>query len=188
MRSAIRRRTSGLLALVGALSACNGSGSVTAPELPVVVATGPQVLRITYQGACNTTDGRPFIPLLYVRVVVTRIGNEWAAAAATPAAGDVELRFHLSGLGAAIPGSAPVEGAIRGVAIHNPELLPSLPPSTARANFGAGAFLNGFAFSPSAITPATGVSGVGNGTVTISDNEGHSCSGSSFSWGLGPQS
>lgn len=188
MPGAIRRRTPGLLAVVAALSACGGSGSPITPAMPVVIATGPQVLRITYQGPCSADDGRPFLPLLYVRVVVTRIGSEWAAAAASPAAGDVELRFHLSGLGGAIPGSAPVEGAVRGTAIHAPELLPGLPPSTARASFGTGAALSGFAYSPSALTPAAGVSGIGSGPISVSDNEGRSCSGTAFSWGLGPQS
>jgi hypothetical protein len=188
MRSGTGRRILGVLA-TAALAACGGSGSPTAPEMPVVIATGPQILRITFQGSCNSPDGRPFLPLVYSRVVVSRAGNEWVGTAAAPDAGDVELRFHVSGLGA-LAGSVPVAGAIRGTAIHIPELLPAAPPSTTRVSFGSDGrtALNGFAFSPSSLTPAAGVSGIGSGTITVSDNEGRSCSGTAFSWGLGPRS
>jgi hypothetical protein len=123
-----------------------------------------------------------------VRVVVTRTGNEWIATAATPATGDVELRFHASGP-IVISGSMPVAGTIRGTAIHSPDILPALPASTIRASFGSDGrtALSGFAFSPSALTPATGVSGFGSGTVSISDDDGRSCAGAAFSWGLGSQ-
>ena len=178
-------RTFGALAMTGALCACEGN-SPTEPDMPVVVTTGPQVLRLTPQATCPSTDGRSIIPLVYVRVVVTRSANEWIAAAAGPEGGDIELRFHASGT-VVVAGSMPVAGTIKGTAIHNAELLPALPVSTARANFGTDGrtALNGFAFSPSALTPATGVSGIGNGTVTLSDGDGRSCAGTAFSWGLG---
>lgn len=188
MRSGTGRRILGAFA-IASLSACDGSRSPAAPEMPVVIATGPQVLRITFQGSCNSLDGRPSLPLVYARVVVSRTGNEWVGTAAAPNAGDVELRFHVSGLGA-LAGSMPVAGTIRGTAIHIPELLPAAPPSSTRVSFGSDGrtALNGFAFSPSSLTPAAGVSGIGTGTIAVSDNEGRSCSGSAFSWGLGPQS
>jgi hypothetical protein len=189
MRFARRRLACGAAAFACALSACGTGDSPTAPEMPTVtVATGPQVLRLTYQGNCTAPDGRPLVPLVYVRVVVTRGGNEWVGTAATPDAGDIELRFHASGR-VVIAGSMPVAGTIKGTAIHNPDLVPTMPPSTTRVNFGADGRtgLNGFAFSPSALTPATGVSGVGSGTVTVSDSDGRSCAGTAFAWGLGPQ-
>ena len=184
----LRWRIFGTIAMACAVCGCGGE-SPTEPDMPpVVVATGPQVLRLTYQGSCLGPDGRPFLPLVYVRVAVTRSGNEWIAAAAGPEAGDVELRFHASGA-AVVAGSMPVAGTIKGTAVHNPELLPALPPSTARIGFGADGRtgLNGFAFSASALTPATGVSGFGSGTVTVSDAAGTSCAGTTFGWGLGSQ-
>ena len=185
---AARWRTVGVIPLACALWGCNGTSPI-GPDMPtVVVATGPQVLRLTYQGSCTSADGRSLVPLVYARVVVTRSGGEWIAAAAAPDAGDVELRFHTSGP-VVISGSMPVAGSIRGTAIHNPDLVPALPPSTTRVSFGADGRtgLTGFAFSPSSLTPATGVNGFGSGTVTVSDNEGRSCAGTTFSWGLGPQ-
>ena len=189
MRWAKRWAACGAVAFACGLSACSNNGSPTGPGRPVVpVATGPQVLRLTYQGACTVPDGRPFLPLVYVRIVVVRSGSEWIGTAAAPDAGDVELRFHASGP-AVVAGSMPVAGTIRGTAIHNPDILPSLPPSTARVNFGSDGRtgLSGFAFSQSALVPVAGVSGVGSGAVTLSDSEGRSCTGSAFSWGLGPQ-
>ena len=188
MRLAWHWRTLGTIAMACAVWGCDGS-SPTEPDMPsVVVATGPQVLRLTYQGSCTAPDGRPFLPFVYVRVVVTRSGNEWIAAAAAADAGDIELRFHASGP-VVVSGSMPVSGTIKGTAIHNPELLPALPASTTRVNFGTDGRtgLNGFAFSASALTPATGVSGFGSGTVTLSDAEGRSCAGTAFGWGLGSQ-
>ena len=186
MRACLAKRALAVgTAAICALSAC-GNDSPTTPDMPsVVIATGPQVLRITFQGSCNTPDGRPFLPLVYARVVVTRSGSDWIAAAAATDA-DVELRFHATG-SAAVVGSMPVAGTIKGTATHSPELLPG-PPSTARIFFGTDArtTVSGFAFSPSALSPASGVSGIGGGsTITLSDLEGRSCSGSAFSWGLG---
>jgi hypothetical protein len=171
------------------LSACSGGGSPTAPEMPpVAIATGPQILRITFQGPCSPSDGRPFVPIIITRVNVTRSGVEWIATAATPQSGTVELRFHLNGL-SALGGSAPVAGTIAGTAIHNTDLLPAVPASNTRASFGTDAptALSGFAFSPSSLTPVPGVSGIGTGAIVIRDDDGHSCNGSAFSWGLGPQ-
>ena len=185
---AARWRAVGVISVVCGLWACGGS-SPTTPDMPsVVVATGAQVLRLTPQGSCTAPDGRPFLPLVYVRVVVTRASNEWIAAAAAPEGGDVELRFQPSGP-VVVSGSMPVAGTIKGTAIHNPEILPALPPSSTRVNFGSDGrtALSGFAFSPSALTPATGVSGFCSGTVTVTDNDGRSCTGTIFAWGLGSQ-
>jgi hypothetical protein len=181
-----RWRTLGTIATACALWACNGS-SPTEPGMPAVaVVTGPQVLRIVSQSSC-TLDARQTAPLVMTRVTVTRSGSEWVAAAASADGGDVELRFHQSGE-SRIAGSMPVQGTIKGVANHTPDLS-SIIPAAARANFGndGRTALSGFAFSPSSLTPATGVNGVGSGTITMSAGDGQSCTGSSFSWALGSQ-
>lgn len=186
MRSASTSRIVGAVAAAIALSACGGGDSPTAPDMPaVMIATGAQVLRITYQGQCPTFEGRGgFFPFVYTHVTVTRSGSEWIARATSSDAGTVELRIRQSGAGV-IAGSMPVQGSIRGVAIHSADLVPGVPPWNTQANFGDGsATLNGFAFSASALTPAAGTSGVGAGTVTFSDNDSRSCSGSSFVWSL----
>jgi hypothetical protein len=179
-------RTLGALVAVGLMTACNSSTSPTADLPTVAVATGQQVLRVTFQGLCPTTDGRPLIPFVLTRVTVTRGNGEWIATATSPESGDVELRFSPSGR-PVLMGSMPVVGTIKGVAIHNSDLQPGLPAANVRAAFGSdgGTLLNGFAFTPSALTPVAGVSGIGSGTVTLSDNEGRSCGGSAFSWALG---
>ena len=87
------------------------------------------------------------------------------------------------------PGSMPVRERSKEPQIHAPEFALPSAGCELHANFGSDGrtALNGFAFSPSALTPATGVSGVGSGTVTISASDGRSCSGSAFAWGLGSQ-
>ena len=170
------------------IAACGNSPTSPTTEMPTVaVATGPQALRVTYQGLCPTADGRPLVPFVLTRVTVTRGNGDWIARASSPESGDVELRFYPSGR-SVLMGSMPVEGTIRGVAIHNADLQPALPPANVRAAFGSDGrtVLNGFAFAPSGLTPIAGVSGVGSGTVTLSDNDGRSCGGSAFSWALGP--
>ena len=153
----------------------------------VAVATGPQVLRVTYQGQCAAFESRTIVPIVYTRVVVTRAGAGWIAAASSPAAGDLELRFQ-STAASSLAGSMPIQGTIKGVAIHAPDILPSLPAIDTRANFGSDnrTTVSGFAFTVSALSPTAGISGIGTGTVSISNSAGDSCSGSSFSWGLGP--
>ena len=183
-------RRFGLVVALLAFSAC-GSSSPTTPEIPVPVATGPQVLRITFQGpssGCSSPDGRPFAPIIYTRVIVTRSGSEWITASASPDAGNLELRFYPTGR-SIIAGSMPIGGTIRGTAIHVPDVLPGLPAFTTRVNFGSDGrtTLDGFAYSANALVPGTGVSGIGSGTVSVSDNDGRSCAGSAFTWGLGPQ-
>jgi hypothetical protein len=117
-------------------------------------------------------------------VTVSKVGDEWLAVAAAPEGGDVEVRFHQTG--AVIVGSMPVEGTIRGQANHQPEAAAFLPPSNSRMAFGGDGrtTITGFAFGPSSLTPAAGLDGVGTGPVTLSDNTGHSCAGTTFSWSL----
>lgn len=168
---------------------CGGS-STTPSATPglVPIATGPQVLRVTNTGFTCTINGASVFPMVYTRVTVSRVGSEWTAVAATPAAGDVEIRFHQTGA-TVIAGSIPIEGTIRGQAIHLPELLPSVPPWNSQMAFGSDGrtTITGFAFGPSSLTPTAGLDGIGSGTITLSDNTGRSCGGTSFSWGMAAQ-
>ena len=153
----------------------------------VPVPTGDQMLRVTLSTRCPA-DSQPLVPVVFTRITVTRTSTEWIATAASPAAGDVELRFRQSGA-ALGPGFLPIAGTIKGTAVHMADLLPGLPASDARFNFGAGGTaVNGVAFSPTALLPAAGVDGTGIGTITVTDGAGRSCTGSTFSWGLGAPS
>jgi len=170
-------------------AACGGSpAAATLTRGALTVATGAQVLRVTHTGfTCGFDGGESIFPMVYTRVTVSQVGNEWRAVASTPAAGDVEIRFHQSGT-SLIAGSMPIEGTIRGQAIHLPELLPSLPASSSRMSFGSdgATTITGFAFGPSSLTPTAGLDGVGTGRLTLSDNTGRSCPGTTFSWSLAP--
>ena len=178
------------LGLVLCLAAGCGGSSTTPSATPalVAVATGPQVLRVTNTGFTCTINGASVFPMVYTRVTVSRVGSEWRAVAATSAAGDVEIRFHQTGA-TVIAGSMPIEGTIRGQAIHLPELLPSVPPWNSQMAFGSDGrtTITGFAFGPSSLTPTAGLDGIGSGTITLSDNTGRSCGGTSFSWGMAAQ-
>jgi hypothetical protein len=180
-----RPRLVGALVL-GVLSAC-GHNSPTAPEIPTVpVPTGPRLLRITTAGQC-AADGRPIFLLIYSPVTVARSGSGWIASATSPASGTVEVRFQQSR--PVITGqSMPVSGTIRGVALHVPDLAPGPPMPNAGVDFGGDGqtALSGFAFAPSTLTPVAEVSGVGGGAITVTDSEGRTCQGSTFSWAVGP--
>lgn len=191
MPASTRRRVVAL-ALASVLSACgNGGSSPTRPEMPpVTIPTGPQVLRINLSGPCPApeTPRGGFLPLVYTRVMVSHSGSEWVATAASADAGTVELRFHQAGA-VVIPGSMPIQGTIRGVAVHFPELLPALPTSTARATIGpdTAATVIGFSSSPSSLTPSGGTTGLASGSIMFSDNGANACAGTNFSWALGSQ-
>ena len=181
------RAALGVLAAACLAAACGGS-SPAAPEMPpVTVPTGPQILRVVLQAPCSTPDGRSLIPLTFTHVTVSRGNNEWIAAASSPDAGDVELRFHQTDVNA-LNGIMRVAGTVKGTAIYDADFPPA-PASRTRANFGADGrtTLNGFAFNASSLTPTAGANGVGSGTITLSDTEGRSCAGSTFVWSLGPQ-
>jgi hypothetical protein len=170
-------------------SSCGGSS--TAPSVTsgsVAIATGPQVLRLTYTSFICSVNSAPPNPLLYTRVTVSQVGDEWVAVAATPQSGDLEMRFHRSNA-SLVAGSMAVEGTIRGQAIHLPELISSLPVWNSRLAFGTDGrtTVTGVAFGPSAQTPTGGVDGTGAGTVTLSGNTGVGCGGLTFSWTLAPE-
>ena len=184
MRSAIRRRSLGALVATCVLSACGGSPAAPDPPTTDPIATGPQVLRITPQSSCPGSEGRVFIPFVYTRVTVSRSGSDWVAAASTLANGDVELRFRSTGT-SGLTGSLQILGTIRGVAIHSPDLVPGVPAWEARASFTGSSTLVGTAFGVTNLTPMAGVSGVGSGTIAVSDGGGQSCAGTFFSWALG---
>ena len=178
----------GVLAIAVAAAGACGDRSPTAPEVPsVVVATGPQVLRITYAGQCPGGE-RPLFLLLYTPVTVTRDGSEWIARASSPEAGSVELRFRQS-RPMVIANSMAVHGTIKGVAAHVAGLAPGPPMANARVDFGSdgASAIEGFAFAPSALTPVGGVSGIGSGAIRATDSDGRTCAGPTFSWGLGVQ-
>jgi hypothetical protein len=175
-----------ILALaVGALAGCGGS-TPTGPTSSTgdIVAAGPQVLRILSRASCSALD-RGVLPLVHTRVDVARSGSEWMATASNAAAGDVQLRFRQSG-SSAIAGSFPVTGSITGTAVHMPELFPG-PGWEARAVFSGPATLSGVAFSAGLFGSATaGLDGVGSGTLTLADNAGNTCTGTTFSWSIFP--
>jgi hypothetical protein len=188
MRALISSRVVVALALAAVLAACGGSNP-TAPDggsTPVQIATGPQVLRITFQSPCPAFVEARSLPFVFTRATVTRAGAEWIATASSPASGDVELRFRESDR--ALGGFVPVAGTIKGTAIHLPELLPTVPLSEARVGFGSDGrtALSGIAVTVTPTTPVPSISGIGAGTVALSDGAGHSCNGTSFSWGLTP--
>jgi hypothetical protein len=169
----------------GVLSSCGGP-SPTAPSVSAtnVVVTGPQVLRIVNQSPC-TQLGQGVLPLVYTRVSVTRSSNEWVATADDPAAGDIQIRFRQSGE-IVIPGSIPVTGTMTGTAVHLPELF-SGPAWDIRATFGGPASLTGTAFAAGAFgTTASGIDGVGGGSLTLTDATGNTCTGTTFSWSIFP--
>lgn len=186
MRCTTARRALGIAATVFAAAGCGG-GTPTAPALPsIAVASGPQVLRITYAGQC-AADGQPIFLLLYTRVTVSHSGDQWIASASSPQSGSVELRFRQSR--PMVTSSMPIEGTITGVAEHIAGLGAGPPLTNASVNFGSigSSIIQGVAFAPSALTPEAGVSGVGAGPLTVTDGDGRTCAGSAFSWGLGAQ-
>jgi hypothetical protein len=180
------RKDSLLLLTVTVLSSCGGS-SPTAPDgsAAMIVTTGPQVVRIMFQSPCAQL-GQGVVPLVYTRVSVVANSNEWVATAGTATAGDVQIRFRQSGQ-SVIPGSLPVAGTITGTAIHMPELFPG-PAWDIRATFGGPASLTGVAFVAGAFgATASGVDGVGSGSLAVTDAMGNTCTGTTFSWSIFPQ-
>lgn len=173
---------------VGLLPGC-GSSSPAAPDssAATIIMTGPQVLRAVMQQPCAESRLN-FLAMVYTRVTVGRSGNEWVATASNTASGDVELRFHQS----SSQGPAnlvQVSGTIRGTSIHMPELIQA-PAWDARANFGTDGqtMVTGIGFAAGvAGAPTAGLDGLGSGSIVMSDSEGHSCTGSGFSWSLFPQ-
>ena len=149
-----------------------------------IVATGPEVLRIVIQMPCTQLDPG-VLALVYTRVNVVTMSNEWLASAASPAAGDIQVRFHQSGP-AVLSGSMPVAGTILGTAVHMPELF-SGPAWDGRVIFAAPASLTGTAFVAGMFGSMTGgIDGAGSGSVTLTDAQGNSCTGTTFSWSIAP--
>jgi hypothetical protein len=175
-----------LTAFAAGIAFAGCGGSPTVPETSAIpVATGSQVLRVSLLAPCQI-DGRSFAPIVSTRVTLERNNAaEWVGTASTPASGTVEIRFRQSGTGV-IVGSMPIAGTIKGTAIHVPELLPL--PSATRVDFGSDGrtTVSGFAFVASGLASSAGLDGVGTGAIAFSDDAGHSCSGSSFSWSMAP--
>jgi hypothetical protein len=130
---------------------------------------------------------RIVIPLTFTRVTVTRGNGEWIAAATSPQSGDVELRLRQSDT-SVVNGVMRIAGTVKGTAIYDADFPPA-PASRTSASFGSDGHttVSGFAFNASSLTPTAGANGIGSGTITFSDTEGRSCSGSAFVWSLGPQ-
>jgi hypothetical protein len=188
MRAPGHLRSLAVLVAAVLASSC-GSSPTTADPSPVPITTGPQVLRIGFIGPLGSCplDQRSFFPTVYTRVIVSRTGNEWVGTPGSAASGDVEVRFRQSGA-AVIAGSMPVSGSIKGTAVHLPELLSGLPAAV-RVAFGSDGHSTfiGFAFTASAIATGAGLDGTGTGPITFSDDAGHSCTATTFSWSMAAQ-
>jgi hypothetical protein len=186
MRALISPRAVVALAFAGVLSACGGS-SPTAPaagSTSTQMPSGPQVLRINFLSLCQAAPEPRLIPFVMTRVTVTRAGSEWIAATSSAGAGDVEVRLRESG--GAASGFFQIAGTIRGTAVNMPDLTGSFPEWPRRVEFPAdgSTAVSGVAFTLNSLTPGTGISGVGSGTVTLSDDTGASCRANAFSWSL----
>lgn len=174
-------------ALTVLLYACGGS-SPSAPSGGSQIPSGAQVLRLTFQSPCTPPGGNvlSLSPLVYTRVQVRESGGEWIATSSAAAGGDVELRFRSTG---AMPaGGMRLAGSIAGTARHMPEIVPNLPSWESFIDFGSDrrTVVDGVAFSVIGTTPSTGVDGIGSGSITLRNSSGASCSGSAFSWSMGP--
>jgi hypothetical protein len=178
------QRSLSVLAALGLLSGC-GNGP-TSPASTAQVPVGALVLRIGAPTCTPIGGGSPIFPEVRTRVTVTKTGSEWLGTASSPAAGDVELRFHAT---TATLGGTFVEGTIKGTAIHMPELI-ATPAWDSRVGFGTDGLtkLFGVTFSAGAFATTNGVDGTGSGSVTLGDSAGRSCAGTTFSWSLFPQS
>ena len=168
------------------LSSCGSSSSPTAPT-GVTPQTGVQVLRVSLASATcpgpNVTIG--LLGLLYTRVQVSQSASEWIATSADNMAGNVEIR--LARAGASPTGAAHWSGTIIGTARHIPELLPSVPAWESLIDFGSDrrTVLDAYSFSVIG-KPDVGVDGIGTGTITTGNSAGPQCSGTQFSFTVGP--
>jgi hypothetical protein len=80
----------------------------------------------------------------------------------------------------------PVAGTMTGTAVHLPELF-SGAAWDIRATFSGAASLTGTAFVAGMFGAATsGIDGVGEGSLTLTDAMGNTCTGSPFSWSIFP--
>jgi hypothetical protein len=177
-----RRSLAGGLALL--LGACSHPSSTTSPsDPPVAIATGSQVLRVTFGSPCPGAGGGVLVGLVYTRVEVNRSGSEWIARSSGEG-GTVEVRLHQTGA-SLVAGSMPIAGTVTGTAVHMPALLPGVPID-GRIDFGSDgrSTFTGFAFAPP-FSATSGIDGLGSGTIVQSDSAGRSCSGSAFSLGMG---
>ncbi|HKW00135.1 MAG TPA: hypothetical protein VJN96_09930 [Vicinamibacterales bacterium] len=167
------------------LAGCGSSPASPENNAANIVQTGPQVLRIVFQGPCAGL-GQGVLPLVYTRINVAASANEWVATAAGSASGDVEARFHQSGANV-IAGAISVAGTITGTAIHLPELF-SGPAWNLRVTFNGQASLQGTAFVAGVFgTTAPGLDGSGSGTLTLTDAAANTCTGGAFSWSIFPE-
>jgi len=178
------RRCFPLAAILALLVACGGGKAPTTPDgTGSIVQLGPQVLRITPAFPCTDLT-RGSLGFLLTRVSVSHSGDGWVAVSSSSDAGAVRLQFQESGP-AVIQGSFPMAGTITGTATHLPDLLPSVPAWQLRATFSGAATLSGVAFAAGSLgTSASGLDGIGNGPLVLTDGAGNTCSGSAFSWAI----
>jgi hypothetical protein len=180
MRALEGARWLAALTVAALLSACSDSGPAAPGGLGAdQISTGAYVLRIT--SACTAPGDPRFVAFVHSRLNLSRSGNDWIATASSPAAGDVELRFQVTS--GAPGGSLRLTGAIKGTAIHMPELT-TVPVPDARVNFGSDGrtTISGVAFGVTSITPVAGMDGIGTGSITLSDGASVSCTTPLFSW------
>jgi hypothetical protein len=176
-----------LIAALALLVGCGGKNPAGPDGASPIVQLGAQVLRISPQFPCAQLP-RGLLGLVLTRVTVNQSGRGWVASASGGDAGDVRLQFQESGT-AVLPGFFQVTGSLSGTAVHVPELLPSVPAWELRAAFGAGATVSGVAFAANSLnSPVAGLDGIGTGPIALTDAVGNTCSGSGFSWSIGPAS
>ncbi len=168
------------------------SGGCSSPTEPDpsggIVTTGQQLLRVAMGSRAGPPCTMPGIAgafqMAWTRIHVTVSGSEWFGAATSAAGGDVVVRFHQSGQPSLIAGTMEVAGTISGTAIHQPELFQG-PAWQSRISFSNSATLSGVAFAAGALGfPASGIDGLGTGTLTLTDGNANSCSGTEFSWSI----
>jgi hypothetical protein len=173
-----------LLFTIGLVAGC---GSPAAPDdgASKIVALGPQMLRILLQAPCSRDLGIGVLPMIHTHVSVERASSEWVATAASPAAGDVQVRFRQSAQ-SVLPGSFSVTGSISGTAVHIPALFTG-PAWDVRGTFNGQASLTGVAFAAGSFgATSSGLDGTGSGSLTMTSPAGTSCTGSTFSWLIAP--
>lgn len=168
------------------------SSAPTAPgsaPAPAILPLGPSyALNLTEDGLSSgcfapTDDGSRLNTFLVTLTTLAWSGSEWVATASPTVGGDVEMRFHQSGL-ADNSGNLPVAGTIKGTAIHDPEHLGGIPPYSAQMTFGANSTFTGTITPPKTglnVDPFPLTEGKGSGSVTLSES-GVVCGGTSFSF------
>ncbi len=183
-----RRAEQWAVAAVGLLAAACGGSAPTAPAPPgpgtggtssaLRVTPGPHVLLLTGNGlggACTGLPAGTTTVAAMATVVVEADGTGWVARAATPASGDIVLRFRPSGV--TTPLAIGVTGSAAGAAVG----LPLGATAEVRAAVEQTATLGG-----EQLRGGTAIVGDVQGVVRFSDRTGVLAVCSRVAWSLGP--